>query len=99
MQESDFKKKKTVMEIILVAMTDSSDVNSFDLYLINIFTKSTKAERCTDVMFKATLYCLMLILFNINIDIVLYLILIDTLILVIFFKNLFKQILETACEI
>ena len=30
----------------------------FDLYLINIFVKSTKAERCSDIMFKLTLYCL-----------------------------------------
>ena len=30
----------------------------FDLYLINIFVKSTKAERCPDIMFKLTLYCL-----------------------------------------
>ena len=30
----------------------------FDLYLINIFVKSTNAERCSDIMFKLTLYCL-----------------------------------------
>ena len=32
------------MEIISVAINDSSDVLCFDLYLINIFAKSTKAE-------------------------------------------------------
>ena len=26
--------------------------------LVDIFAKSTKAERCLDVMFKLTLYCL-----------------------------------------
>ena len=52
-----FARKKTVVETILVAITDSSDWRCFDLYLINIFTKSTKSERCTD-MFKLTLYCL-----------------------------------------
>ena len=44
------------METILVAITDSSDVRYFDLYLINVFTKSTKLETCTDIMFKLTLY-------------------------------------------
>ena len=44
------------METILVAITDSSDVCCFHLYLINIFTKPMKAERCTDIMFKLTLY-------------------------------------------
>ena len=52
-----FTGKKPVMETILVAITDSSDMRYFDLYLINIFTKSTKVEICTD-MFKLTLlYC------------------------------------------
>ena len=51
-----FTGKKPVMETILVAITDSSDVRYFDLYLINIFTKSTKLEICTDIMFKLTLY-------------------------------------------
>ena len=46
------------METISVAINDRSDVRCLDLYLINIFTKSTKAERCTDIMFKQTLYCL-----------------------------------------
>ena len=41
-----------------MTISDSSDVLCFDLSLINIFAKSTKAERCTDVMFKLTLYCL-----------------------------------------
>ena len=38
-----------------MAINDSCDVLCFDLYLINIFMKSTKAKRCTDVMFKLTL--------------------------------------------
>ena len=46
------------METISVAINGSSDVRCFDLYLINIFTKSRKAERCTDVMFKLAFYCL-----------------------------------------
>ena len=46
--------KKTV-ETISVAVIDSSNI--FDLYLINIFMKSKKAERCTN-MFKLTLYYL-----------------------------------------
>ena len=41
-----------------MAVNDSSDVLCFDLYLINIFVKPMKAERCTGVMFKLTLYCL-----------------------------------------
>ena len=41
-----------------VAITDSSDMRCFDWYLINIFMKSTKAERCIDIMFKLTLHCL-----------------------------------------
>ena len=39
-------------------INDSSDVLCFVLYLINIFEKSTKAEGCTDVMFKLTFYSL-----------------------------------------
>ena len=50
--------KKAVVETISVAITDSSDVRYLDLCLINIFTKSTKAERYIDIMFKLTLYCL-----------------------------------------
>ena len=46
------------METISVSINGSSDVRSFDLYLINIFTKSRKAERCTDVKFKLAFYCL-----------------------------------------
>ena len=43
------------MKTISMAINDSFDVLCFDLYLINIFAKSTNAERCTD-MFKLTLY-------------------------------------------
>ena len=46
------------METISVVSTDSSDVRCLDLYLIDIVTKSTKAERCTDITFKLKLYCL-----------------------------------------
>ena len=46
------------METISVAINGSSDVHCFDLYQINIFTKSRKAERCADVMFKLAFYCL-----------------------------------------
>ena len=38
------QKKKTAVGTITVAITDSSDVRCLDLYLVNIFTKSTKAE-------------------------------------------------------
>ena len=43
------------METISVAINDSSDMLCFVLYQINISEKSTKAERCTDVMIKLTL--------------------------------------------
>ena len=43
------------METISVALNDGSSVLCFHLYLINIFAKSTKEERCTSVMFKLTL--------------------------------------------
>ena len=46
------------METNSVATNDSSDVLYFDLYLINILAKSIKTGRCTDVVFKLTLYCL-----------------------------------------
>ena len=49
------------METILEAIADSSDVRGFDLYLMNTFMKSTKAERYIDIMVKVTLsficYC------------------------------------------
>ena len=43
---------------ISVAINDSSDVVCFDLCLINVFAKSMKTERCTDIMFKLTFYYL-----------------------------------------
>ena len=49
-----FMRKKNIVETILVAIVDSSDVRCFDLYL-NIFMKYTKAERCTNIKFKLTL--------------------------------------------
>ena len=48
------------VETISVTINDSSDVLCFDLYLINIFMKTMKAEGCRDVIFKLTL-CLYLI--------------------------------------
>ena len=53
-----FWRKRCIVETISVAIKDKSNMICFDLYLINIFLKSTKAERCTDVMFRLTLYCL-----------------------------------------
>ena len=50
LQEQFLYRKKTVVETIIVAIVDSSDMHCFDLYLINIFMKSTKAERCTKIM-------------------------------------------------
>ena len=44
----------------------SSDVWCLDLYLINIFTKSTKAKRCTDIAFKLKLYFLSVIVEDLN---------------------------------
>ena len=58
--------KKTAVETIPVAINDSPDVLCFDLYLVNIFAKSTKVERCTDVMFKLTLYCLSVTVEDLN---------------------------------
>ena len=49
-----------------MAINDSSDVLCCDLYLINIFAKSTKAERCIDVMFKLTLYCVSVTVEDLN---------------------------------
>ena len=54
------------MKTISVAVNDSSDVLCFVLYLINISEKSTKAERCTDVMIKLTLYCLSVTVEDLN---------------------------------
>ena len=49
-----------------MAIIDNSDVLCFDLYLINIFMKSMKAERRTDVMFKLTFYCLSVTVEDLN---------------------------------
>ena len=54
------------METLSVAINDSSYVLCFHLYLINIFTKSTKAERCTGIMFKLTLYCISVTVEDLN---------------------------------
>ena len=53
-----------VVETISVAINDSSDMLYFDLYLINLFAKS---EKCTDVMFKLTLYCLSVTVKDLNV--------------------------------
>ena len=58
--------EKNVEETISVVINDSSDVRCLDLYLINIFTKSTKAERCTDIKFRQTLYCLSVTVGDLN---------------------------------
>ena len=58
--------EKNVVETISKAINDSFDVLCFYLYLINIFEKSMKAERCTDVMFKLTLYCLSVTVEDLN---------------------------------
>ena len=58
-----FQEKKTIVETISVTITDGSDVRSLDLLLINI---STKAERCTDITFKLTLYCISVTLEDLN---------------------------------
>ena len=56
------------METISVVINGSSNVRYFDLYLINIFTKSRKAERCTDVMFKMAFYCLSVTVEDLNVQ-------------------------------
>ena len=58
--------KKKLVETISVAITDSSNVRCLDLYLIIIFTKSAKAERCTNITFKLTLYCLSVTVEDLN---------------------------------
>ena len=45
--------EKTVVETISVAITDSSDVRCFDLYLINIFTKSTNGNAHWNTLFRS----------------------------------------------
>ena len=54
------------MGTISVAITGSSDMRCLDLYLINIFTKSKKAERYTDVMFTLAFYCLSVTVEDLN---------------------------------
>ena len=49
------------VDTISVAITDSSNVQCLDMYLIIIFMKSIKSERCTGIMFKLRLYCLSVI--------------------------------------
>ena len=65
-QEQFLYGKKMVVETILVAITDSSNVRCFDLHLINIFKKSLKAESCADIMFKLTLNCLSVTVEDLN---------------------------------
>ena len=54
------------METISVFIISSSDVRCFDLYLINMFMKSRKVERCTDNMFKLLFYCLPITVEDLN---------------------------------
>ena len=49
-----------------MAISDCSDVIRFGQYLINIFAKSMKAQRCTGVMFKLTFYCLSVAVEDLN---------------------------------
>ena len=63
---NNFYRKKTVVETISVAIASSFDVRCFDLYLIYIFTKPTKAERYTDVMFKLAFYILFVTVEDLN---------------------------------
>ena len=66
-RKNNFFIGKTIVEIISVAISDSSDVLFFDIvYLINTFEKSAKAERCIDVMLKLTLYCLSITVGNLT---------------------------------
>ena len=51
-----------------MAINDSSDVPCFDVYLINIFVKSTKAERCTHIIVKLTLYCVSVTVKDLNLQ-------------------------------
>ena len=60
--------KKSVVETILVAIAGSSSVCCFDLYLINMLTKSTKAERCTDITFRSTLNSLSVTVENLHLQ-------------------------------
>ena len=46
--------------------TGRSDKRSFDLYLINILTKSRESERYTDIMFKLAFYCLSVTVEDLN---------------------------------
>ena len=55
------------METISVAVNESSGVLGFEMYLINLFEKSAKADRCTDVMYNLTLYCLFVIMEDLDV--------------------------------
>ena len=48
--------------LVVAVHNDSSDLFCFELYLINVFAKSTKKERYADVMFKLTLIVYLLLL-------------------------------------
>ena len=48
-----------------MVITGSSDIRCFDLYLISMFRKSRKAERCT-AMFKLAFYCLSVTVEDLN---------------------------------
>ena len=61
-------KHATKMETISVAITGSSDMHYPDLHIINTFTKSRKAERCTDFMFKLAFDCLSVTVEDLNLQ-------------------------------
>ena len=61
MQSAGFEQK-------FMKFIDSSNVWCLDLYLMKIFMESAKAERCTGIMFKLTLYCLSVIVEDLNLN-------------------------------
>ena len=67
LQDKFLYREKNIVKTISVAIINSSDVQCLDLYLIIIFMKSTKADRCTDITFKLTLYSLSVTVEDLNI--------------------------------
>ena len=54
------------MKTISVAITGSSAERCFEIYLINIFTKSRNVEKRTYAMFKLAFYCLSVTVEDLN---------------------------------
>ena len=67
LQDKFLCREKNIVKTISVAIINSSDVQCLDLYLIIILMKSTKADRCTDITFKLTLYSLSVTVEDLNI--------------------------------